>query len=402
MQERRLPFILVSFFLMISLGTWILSASLARTVGQADQTKELLHESGIYQAIIPAQLAEAQKNNPSLSNIPLNNPQVQKLLGSSLDAQKLQSEGDKAVDGIYSWLEGKSERPKLAIDVVTDAQELSTTLSDLAARHAADLRPCVTGQDDYSSFSTDPISATCLPPGVSPDVVRSYVSQSVQGNPTLTATTQLNEEDIKFTNGKTIMETFDSAPVWYQRAQLLPRYSLIAAGVLLLLLLVILKPVAGIRSAGKHMLAVGITLSLCAVLIAWAVEKLYSWIVPKSDNPNLGDAIMALTNGFNAALRDNIITVSASVAGVGLILFVGAWIAQRLRKPAAKKFNRNSESSDSAVSLAKPPASVSFTPAVSKSADKVKGAPPLPKTRKAAAKRKPTAKKSTVKKKTGK
>jgi hypothetical protein len=390
---------IVSFLLMVSLGAWILSVATARTIGHAEQAKTLLHESRIYEAVIPSQIAEAQKNNPTLANIPLQNSQVQKLLATSVDSQQLQAQGDEAVDGIYNWLEGKSDKPKLSIDVTANAQTLSTSLSDLAATHAASLRPCVPGQDDYSTFSSDPISANCLPPGVTPDVVRSYVTQAVQNNPALAATTQLTEEDVKLTNGKTIMESFDAAPVWYQRAQLIPLVSAVAAIVLMLLLLLILKPLRGVRSIGKHLLSVGITLAIVAFALAWGIEKLYSTFIPKNDNPNIGDALMQLTTAFNASLRDNIITLSAGTAIVGLVLFVFAVIVGRFSHHATASTNRAPVRMPEPVSLAKGPAAVSFTPIVSRVADKVKGAPALPSSKSATAKRKPAAKKKTTRKK---
>lgn len=356
MPERRLSFLLVSTLLTIALGGWILTAALQRTIGEPEQAKQLLNKSGVYQAVIPSQLVDAQQANPGLANLPLTNPQVQKVLGNSLDSQKLQAEGDKAVDGIYSWLEGESPQPHIAIDVQPDQQALSTSLGEYAAKHAATLPACIPGQDDYSNFAADPISATCLPPGVTPEIVRDYVMQAVSGNPALAVSTQLNQNDVKLPNGMTIMDTFKEAPVWYQRAQLLPLIFAAAAVFLMLLLLLILKPAGAARSTAKHLLSVGITLAICAALLAWGTEKLYSLFIPKSDNPNIGDAIMQLTNAFNNSLRGNIVFLSAGMATAGLVLFVLAWILGRIHQTSGVKISKPGFTSVAAASPSKKPA----------------------------------------------
>src|SRR5438094_446213 len=113
MPEKRLSFLIISPLLTISLGLWILSTSLAATIGHPSQTKTLIHQSGLYQAIIPSQVGQAVKSNSALANLPLDNPKIQAVLDKSLDSSKVQTEGDQAVDGIYSWLEGKSPQPRI-------------------------------------------------------------------------------------------------------------------------------------------------------------------------------------------------------------------------------------------------------------------------------------------------
>lgn len=388
MQERKLSFLLVSTLLTVALGGWILTTALQRTIGEPEQAKALLNKSGIYQAVIPSQLAEAQKANPAMSGLALDNPQVQKVLATALDSKALENEGGKAVDNIYAWLEGKREQPFIAFDVQPNQTELSAKLSDFAAKHAATLPACAPGED-YSGFAADPLAATCLPPGVTAETVRSYVTQSVSGNPALAVSTQLNQEDVKLPNGKTIMDNFKEAPVWYQRAQLLPLIFGGAAVLFMLLLLLILKPVRGARSIGKNMLSVGITLAICAVILAWGMEKLYDVLIPRSDNPNIGEAIMRLTNLFDNALRDNIILLGGGTAVVGLVLFSIAWILGKFHRTATSSASRPATAPSQPFSLAKAPTIPSFTPRAD-----VPSAPPL---KKPSAKKKPAAKPPTKK-----
>lgn len=380
MPERRLSFLLVSTLLSIALGTWIISAALSRTVGQAEQAKTLIHDSGLYQAIIPAQVADVQKANPSLAGVPLDSPEIQKVLAASLDSQKLQQEGDKAVDAIYAWLEGTSDKPVIDITVMANQQSLAAAAGDYVARHLASLPQCGPGEADYAALAENPLSIQCLPPGTDPQSVRGNIEQIIATNPALGATTQLTEEDVKLTNGKTIMDSFGNAPVWYQRAQLLPLIAAIVA-VFCMLLLFILRPARGMKSIGKHFLSVGITLALVAIGLAWGLEKLFSTFIPKSENPNVGDALMKLTTLFNNALRDNMVRLSLYLITAGAVLFILAVIILKLRQKAPATPPKVSSISSS-TSLESPQATASFSPAASK-----------PKPAKAAAKKKPATRK---------
>lgn len=358
MYESRKSYLLVSTLLTIALGGWILTTALARTAGEPAQTQALLSGSGLYQAVIPQQVADIQAANSSLAGIPLDNPEVQKIIGTSLDSKRLETEGNKAVESVYAWLEGKTERPQIDIAVMADPTKLAEAAGDYAARYTATLPDCAPGQADYSALSANPLGATCRPPEVTPEVVRANVSSAVTSNPALGTSTQLTEDDVKLTNGKTIVESFDYAPVWYQRAQMLPLVLAISVIVMMLILLVVLRPTAGMRSAGKHFMSVGITLAVIAVALTWVIEHGYDYFVPKAENPNVGDALMELTNLFNAAYRDNIVGLGLYSAAIGLGLIAFAYLTGKLhRKPAVPQVTSNSSSS-----LSKAPTAVSFTP----------------------------------------
>lgn len=404
MAEKRLsfPFLLVSTILTLALGTWVLSAALSRTIGTPAQTQDLLNRSGIYQALIPSQVADAQKANPSLQSLPLDNPEVQKVLGQSLDSQKLQEQGNKAVDAIYAWLEGKTSKPQISISVSANQQDLAKAAGDYAYKYASGLPTCSYSETDYSAFAADPLSAKCIPHGVDASMVRSSVETAVLNNPALGSSTQLTENDVKLPNGKTIMDSFNTAPVWYQRAQKLPLISAGVAGVCILLLLLILGFRQGIRSAGKHLLSVGIVLGLVAIGLTWLFDKFYSSFFPKSSNPNITDALNQLSNLFDIAYRNNIVRLSAYLAIGGVVLLVVAFLLKLAHRPARKAAPASAPSrpvsADEPESLAAAPTAASFTPsgppslpATAASADK-----PAPKKR--AARKKAAPKKTTAKK----
>ncbi len=335
MPEKRLSIILISSFLTLFLGAWVLISALDRTIGEPQLAKDLLHKSGIYTAIIPSQLAETQKANTSLAGIPLDNPEIQKLLGSSLDAAKIEAEGDKAVDGIYAWLQGTSDKPQIKISATPDQQSLATSLGELAAKHARALPTCSPQGSMASEIATDPFSATCLPIGLTPETVKGLVTGEISTNPALAAETTVTEDDLTLSNGKTITNTFSAAPIWYQRAQMLPLYLVIAASVCAVLLLLILGVKRGVRSVGKHLFVVGVTLAICAVLVAWATNWLFEALTPKGISPDLASAIAKLSALFHDGFRNNIVVLSLFLIGAGAVILVASFVLGRMRRAPA-------------------------------------------------------------------
>jgi hypothetical protein len=405
-RSLSLPFLIVSPLLTIALGVWVLTSALHMTIGTPKQTEDLLNKSGVYQAVIPSQVADAQAANPSLQNLPLDNPEIQKILGNPLDSQNLQKQGNQAVEALYAWLEGKSSKPQINISVMANQQGLAKAAGDYAVQFATKLPACGPGEADYDTLQSDPLSIKCLPTGVNADMIRSAVQNAVATNPALGNNTQITENDVKLSNGKTIMDSFNTAPKWYQRAQLLPLISAAVAAVCILLLLLILRPIGGIKSVGKHLLSVGLVLAAVAFGLAWLFKKLYSLFIPQSNNPNIADALNNLSNLFNAAYRDNIVRQSAYLVVAGAALIIVAVILKRLshataNSPSTSSNSRPVTTSSQPESLSKAPVASSFTPL---GPPKLPSTPtaaikPAKKTTKRAAKPKTAAKKKPTRRK---
>jgi hypothetical protein len=172
------------------------------------------------------------------------------------------------------------------------------------------------------------------------------------------------------------------------------------------LLLLILGLRLGLKSAGKHLLSVGIVMALVAAGLTWLFDRFYSSFFPPTSNPNIGSALNQLSNLFDVAYRDNIIRLCAYMAIGGAVLLVAALVLKLVQHPAAKPVSAAPNGPLAPVSepesLAGAPAVASFTPS---------GPPSLPSTPAAApavaaaakpAAQKPAAKKTTAKKQAAK
>lgn len=373
-MQRRLSFLILSPLLTLSIGGFILTTALHQTIGQPKQTEDLVQQSGLYQAIIPSQLAQVQKDNPSVSGIPLDNPQVQKALADSVNTKQIEGEGNQVIDTLYRWLNGNDTRPTFSINAMPDRQTLATELGQVAYQHAADLPACTSLSEVPTDIATNPLAAKCLPPGLSAEAVRQLVIGQVDTSDVLASTdATITQDDIKGPNGKPILDSFSSAPTWYKPLLALPKIFAIAAAVCALLLLVTLRPTRGIKSIGKHMLTVGITLGILALFVTWAVDWAFKRFVPQSSDADVNGALMKLVSLFDTALRNNIVRLSMYAVAAGAVLFAIGWALRRAAhhsstgpKPAQSKHR-----SSAADRLEAPAPQASFTPA---------GPPALPKT----------------------
>jgi hypothetical protein len=364
MPERRLSFLLISPLFTLSLAGLILILALSYTIGQPQQAQDLVHKSRLYNAVLPAQLSDMQKSNPSLASLPLSDQDLQRLLGYSVDSGIVQSQGDKAIDDIYAWLEGKNMQPRFTISIMPDRESLANMLGELARQHAESLPVCQSLADVPSDIAAHPMEATCLPPGITANTIKEYVIGEVNTDPSFSADSIISSDDIKMPNGKPVLVNFSSAPVWYQRAQKLPIILAVLAVICALLLLTILRPGRGIKSIGKHLLAVGITLSICALALTWAIDWAFNKFVPKSSNPTINDALIKLTSVFDAAYRNNIIRLSVYFAVAGAVLYAIGFVLNRSRRtPVASTAKKEDVKLREPDILEKAPPVATFTPA---------------------------------------
>lgn len=389
MSRKSLSFFVLSPLLTLSLGAWILTTALHQTIGNAADTKTLLHQSDVYKAVIPSEIAQAQQDNPSLQGYPLNNPQIQKALTRAIGPDKIQSQGDQAVDSIYNWLAGKVPQPQFIINVMPDRTQLATSIGNLIYRRASSLPTCTSASQIPADISTHPFDATCLPPGITPEAAQQLVEGEINTNPDLSTYAPITANDVTMPNGKPVFQQFSTAPKWYQRAQWLPMACGAAALFFILLIILAVGPLHGARVVSRHLLGVGITLAACAALITWGIDWAFRHYVPSSSNVTLSNALLRLTSVFDAAYRNHILRLSAYMAGAGAVLYVIALVARKIHHhaPTARPAKQQGSRIPAADSLESQPSIASFTPA---------GPPALP----ATTTPKSTHKKSLAKKKT--
>lgn len=326
MIGKRIAIGLVSGLLVAAASTWVLTSALHSTIGTADKTKVLLHESGIYQAIIPDQIVKAQQNSASWAQA-LANPQIQKLLAGTVSQQKVTQQGDKAVDSIYNWLEGKTTTPDISIEAAPDNSSIKNAVSNFTSQ----LPTCAAGESPGANIASNPLSARCIPAGISPSMITDYISSTIAANPQLANGIQLTEQDLKVDHNQTIGDAYNWAPALYQQSQSLPLISMVVGVICIALLLLLLELRGGLRAAGKQLLIIGVVFALGAAAVVWALKKVLTALIPGGESTTLVSSLGKLITLFSDALRGNIIRFGIYLAIFGALLWIISIILSRLQ-----------------------------------------------------------------------
>lgn len=146
--------------LVISLVVFVSSFIVYRVIGQPEQTKQLLNDSGLYATVskqVRKQFLEGNQAVPQTSA-----PLVQDAIDKSFNDATVQGIAEDSVDNIYAWLEGKTDD----LELTTDMTAIKTTFADNLTKNiearVASLPPC---SRNLTPTTTDITAIECIPRG---------------------------------------------------------------------------------------------------------------------------------------------------------------------------------------------------------------------------------------------
>ena len=164
-----LPATLFSFGVFLSL--WL-------TLGTPTHLKTDLRESGIYSSS-RSSLLEAISGSSGLSNyIDWDSPVVKEALAKAFPPSLVESQSNKAIDNIYSWLRGDSDKLAFNLDFSSARDDFATSIGAYIYKQVSALPACPLS----SSFATNfnPFTSTCRPYGITADQASALAVQELQ------------------------------------------------------------------------------------------------------------------------------------------------------------------------------------------------------------------------------
>ncbi len=232
---RKVLLIIITPLLSVLLFATAIDFGILSVAGSPAPAKHFLADSGIYNGVISSALDQAQKSAGSSNQVALDDQAVISAAKSVFTPQLLQQSTEQAIDGVFNWLNGKTAQPDFNIDLTSQKLSFAQKVGQFAQQHATTLPACTAVAD-----TTDPLSATCLPRGVTP----AQVGQQAQ-NDIITAQGFLNHPNItasdikKSGTNQSVFATgkLQSAPKKYQLVKKTPY---IFAGLTLLTIVVII------------------------------------------------------------------------------------------------------------------------------------------------------------------
>lgn len=267
---RKSALVLAASLLTTSLLLFGLTLGIERVLGTPNELKQALHESGVYSSVVTDALAHAEKEQPGLDKIPVEQAEIQAVIGRAFPPEFLQAQTERVIDGLYAWLRGDTPNLSIGFDVADARARLSAGISAVATARLASLPAC---DPKTPPADIDPFTASCLPRGVNPSQVVATLQQQVQNDQLFTDTTFTTDE-LKTQDGRKLDEAYRDAPKIYQNIV----RGVYAAGVLaaLLALAVVLLSAdkrRGLRKVAIISITVGAIVFISSLLLDWLSER---------------------------------------------------------------------------------------------------------------------------------
>ncbi|HTE57405.1 MAG TPA: hypothetical protein VK694_01585 [Verrucomicrobiae bacterium] len=311
--------------------------ALGVTLGKPDLLKKTLKDSGIYANFTDSIIEEAQKNTQekgqaaAQEDIPIGDAAVQQAIKKSITPEFAQSTAEQIVDGTYTWLDGRADKPTFHIDLAPVKQNLANNVGDAALQRLQGLPVCTTAQlRQVDPNNIDPFNLPCRPPGIDPQAEK----QKLVGE-ALNSDDFLKDSTVSADNLKQEGET--TSP--FEKLSIIPKafqFSRIAPWVLGVLGLLAGAGVVFWDRDRRHGLKVLARTFLIVSILLLISALITKFIIGRTSADSLGTTaatqtstlyiIRTLANTFN-----NVLFVFATVYGV---LGVGGLAALHFTKPA--------------------------------------------------------------------
>lgn len=327
------------------------SIGIIHTFSSPAPIKHIISDSGIYSSVLSSSLDQASPITGDGTQIPFSNAVLRKAAATTFPPQFIKQNAETIIDSVYKWLDGKTPLPDFYIDLSSQKATFASSVSQSVQQELAGLPAC-TKTSIPPSF--DALSATCLPPGVTPSAAAASLQSAIlngQGfldNPIITADTIKASGD----NQSIFADQLKNAPQYYHNAKAVP--SILASLSVLATIAVIFLS----KTRRSGMKKIGFILLICGVLLlltAWSAGHIATG---KTDNiaPRISLDNNIVQANVRAMITDAVRLISKSwwyfgavycVLGLLTIIATIFWPKQSAGQPAPETPAEKSEEVES-------------------------------------------------------
>jgi hypothetical protein len=313
------------------IGALFLAITIAAVLvfGTPDALKQALHESGAYNAAADTVAKQATKSTELAS--------ADTAAKDSFTPQAVRTTSEQNIDHIYDWLEGKTAKPEIKIDLQPYIGSFTRSLDGQATQKAASLPVCTAAQlQTLDLRNINPLDLPCLPPGVNVANAKDQaVNQAVASNDFLQNPVLTADSLPKDVQGKTIIDRAANAPATYQWLMRAPwlfgALALVSAAATLLLWRSDWRQ--AVRKLARSLLGVGITLLVVVLVVRLLLQFTTKpdGFVTKMVAGNYGEIIMTFVKSIEQAFTTKLLVAGLIYTAIAII----ALIVLRFLKPKA-------------------------------------------------------------------
>lgn len=328
---KRIVLVTSAWLFRVLIFVSVLVTAAVVIFGTPNRLEKSLVNANAYQRFIPAVIASNSKDGKALSNLPLDDPEVQRIIKQAFPAQDLQLHTQVVIDSFYNWLRGKTPQPEYKVDLSPNVSLLAAGLSNYAFNRLASLPIC-----QQAPTEVDPFTATCQPKDFDFEGSRTELQSSIEQNGAILPKKLFTVADLpKDKNGKTFVERFHYAPTLYTVAIAAP---IVLVGLIPLTALLIVglsdHKRRTVQQLGFTILSGTLLLVLTPIVFSFATRHLTGSFQMQSatKGSDLQSISADVSDQLNGAFNNLIIQFGIIAAGIGLLVVVG----ERMTRPKSK------------------------------------------------------------------
>lgn len=306
--------------LHVALFGLVLAIIFSRFIGDTKTIKTAIDDSKIYDSLVQSIIDDNVDNfSQSSTSIPLDDPEIQKIILQSFDSNTLKDNTEATIDSVQNWLNGKSDKLEFSFDLSEGKAKLADNLSDYAVNRLDRLPACSTFSSETNVFRIG-----CLPPDVDLRSLRETLKNDFNNTPNFLSDPVITEDNLpKSADGQRIDQKFSFARSIYQildNGILIFGLGLVLASLFFIIVRLPLR--RGFKALGRDLSTNGLMLLLFTVAYAYVLPRFTSsFSLNISGNPS--------TQLFNRA-ADNlmhkldilIINTAIQIALVGIVILI--------------------------------------------------------------------------------
>lgn len=292
-MKQPLPRIraLATMLLPISLLAFGICMGLYQFLATPTPIKNALHESGVYNIAANEIVRAAQQHSTqsAAGQIPLDNPDVQKVISQAIPPDILKQQTESAIDNTYTWLHGKSSKLNFSINLQDIRTRLADGMASYTEQYISRLPVCRSGE---MPDLENPLNTTCVPPNFDASIASAKVRNNILNNEFL-KDSSITADDLNSNGMQPVEQQFSQAPTIYKQVQ----WGTYITGILSVLLAAAVLFMNGTLNAGLKRLAITIlTVGALSAAIAWLagviLHKIGSHIATNDSSEQLQASIL--------------------------------------------------------------------------------------------------------------
>ena len=281
-----------------------------------------------YQRFVPAVFAAQETSGQQTGSIPLNDPEIQKIIQQSFPPEVLQQNMELVIDRTYAWLNGQIPAPDFAVDFTPNVTYMADHLSNYAMTRVRNLPVCDTPPQEIDPFTTE-----CQPEFFDFEQSQSGLMAAINSNNGILPNVTYSVNDLpKTADGTRLVDQYAYAPELFQAVRYAPG---VLIGTILLSGLHIVylarRKREAIRWLGTNASTSALFIVVSPLFYIYVFPRFFpSFNTGKSADAStvLGDVITKISTEFNTSLI--LVGMVLMLTGAAVIML------ERATKPKSK------------------------------------------------------------------